>query len=162
MKRIFLLIAGLAMIAACGSSTSNNGESKDQTSGTSVEQTTTVKPEILTEAQFKSKVFDFTSGQKFKYVGDKPCVVDFYADWCNPCKRLAPVMEELANEYKDKVYFYKVNTDQCQELSSYFNIEGIPAVYFIPNSGEPQTMVGLSPKEEYVKAIDEILLSNNK
>ena len=122
-----------------------------------------IKPEHLTVETFKEKVFDYEKNpDKWVYEGNKPCVIDFYADWCKPCKLIAPIMEELANEYKGKVIIYKVNTEQQRELSRIFGIRSIPAVLFVPKEGQPQMSTGALPKETFKQAIDEFLLGKKK
>jgi len=123
----------------------------------------TVKPEHLTVATFKEKVFDYEKNpDNWTFEGDLPCIVDFYADWCKPCKLIAPIMEELATEYEGKINVYKINTEQQRELSSVFGIRSIPAVLFIPMEGQPQMSTGALPKESFKQAIDEFLLGQKK
>ena len=122
-----------------------------------------IKPEHLTVETFKEKVFDYEkNADKWVYEGDQPCVIDFYADWCKPCKLIAPIMEELAEEYKGKVTIYKVNTEQQRELSRVFGIRSIPSVLFVPMEGQPQMSTGALPKETSKQAIDEFLLGKKK
>jgi thioredoxin len=161
MYRLILPLFAVMLFASCNNSADKQNKSTSAQAAT-VAEMPVAKPLILSEADFKTKVFDFSSGKEWKYVGDKPCIIDFYADWCRPCKMLAPILEELALEYKDQIYIYKVNTDMSQNVSAFFNIDGIPAVFFIPLSGEPRSMIGLNPKEEYVKAINEVLLKKGK
>lgn len=124
---------------------------------------TGVQPEYLTYDTFIEKVWDFeTNPQEWIYKGDVPCVIDFYADWCKPCKLIAPIMEELANEYKGEINVYKVNTEQQRELSRVFGVKSIPAVLFIPMEGQPQMSTGALPKESFKQAIDEFLLGQEK
>jgi len=123
----------------------------------------TVKPEHLTVATFKEKVFDYEKNpDNWTFEGYFPCIVDFYADWCKPCKLIAPIMEELATEYEGKINVYKINTEQQRELSSVFGIRSIPAVLFIPMEGQPQMSTGALPKESFKQAIDEFLLGQKK
>lgn len=118
-----------------------------------------LKPEHLTVETFKEKVFDYEKNpDKWVFEGEKPCVIDFYADWCKPCKLIAPIMEELANEYEGQVTIYKVNTEQQRELSRVFGIRSIPAVLFVPAEGQPQMSTGALPKETFKQVIDEFLL----
>jgi len=122
-----------------------------------------IKPEHLTVETFKEKVFDYEKNpDKWVYEGDKPCIVDFYADWCKPCKLIAPIMEELANEYKGEIIIYKVNTEKQRELSKIFGIRSIPSVLFVPMEGQPQMSQGALPKESFKQAIDEFLLGKKK
>ena len=116
----------------------------------------TGKVTVLTEEQYKTSIEDFTT-QDWKYLGDGPVVVDFYADWCGPCRKLAPVMDELAGEYAGKVKFYKVNVDNAAALSAAYGIRSIPSVLFIPAEGEPQMNVGLISKEEFTEKLEELL-----
>ena len=96
------------------------------------------------------------------FEGDKPCIVDFYADWCKPCKMIAPIMDELAEEYAGKIDIYKVNTEKERELASVFGISSIPYVLFIPAQGQPSAQRGALPKESYKQIIDEFLLKKNQ
>ena len=119
------------------------------------------KMEHLTVETFKQKVFDYENNKEWKYEGELPAIVDFYADWCGPCKMVAPVLEELSDEYDGKVNIYKVDTEEQQELASLFGIRSIPSILFIPKTGQPQMSMGAMPKEGFVQAINEILLPGN-
>ncbi|HEY5535862.1 MAG TPA: thioredoxin [Ignavibacteria bacterium] len=116
--------------------------------------------EHLTIDTFKSKVFNFEENKEWKYEGELPCIIDFYADWCGPCKMVAPVLEELAGEYQDKVNIYKIDTEKEQELAAIFGIRSIPSIMFVPKDGKPQMSMGAMPKEGFVRAIKEVLLAN--
>ena len=113
--------------------------------------------EHLTKETFKEKVFNFEQNKEWKFEGDIPCLIDFYADWCQPCKTVAPVLEELAGEYKGKINIFKVNTEQEQELASLFGIKSIPSLLFVPKEGQPQMAMGALPKDSFEKAIKEVL-----
>lgn len=113
--------------------------------------------EHLTKSDFLNKVFNFEQNQEWKYEGDLPCIIDFYADWCQPCKMIAPVLEELSEEFQGKVNIYKVNTEQEQELASVFGIRSIPSMLFVPMTDKPQMAVGALPKESLVQAMNEVL-----
>ena len=117
------------------------------------------KVKVMTTETFKEKVFNYDKHpENWVFEGERPCIIDFYADWCRPCKMVAPIMDELAEKYKGKVDFYKVNTDKNRELSQVFGIRSIPSVLFCPGEGKPQMATGALPKESYVKTIDEFLL----
>ena len=117
--------------------------------------------EHLTKETFISKVFDFEKNKEWSYQGTLPCLIDFYADWCGPCKMVAPILEELAAEYKDKINIYKVDTEQEQELAGVFGIRSIPSMLFCPVEGAPQMAMGALPKDTFKKAINDILLKSN-
>ncbi len=114
----------------------------------------------LTTQEFKEKVFDYTKDSVWNYKGTMPCVIDFYATWCGPCRRLAPIMEELSEQYCGKVLFYKVDTDKEKELAYFFRINSIPMLLFVPVAEKPQMAKGLLPKETLTEAIDKVLLNN--
>lgn len=114
--------------------------------------------EHLTKETFLEKVFDYEKNQDWKYQGELPAVVDFWAPWCGPCKMVGPIIEELSEEYKGKVHFYKVNTDEQQELGAVFGIRSIPSLLFIPKEGQPKMAVGALPKEALKEAIEKELL----
>jgi len=113
--------------------------------------------ENLTKQDFLDKVFDYENEQEWKYKGDTPCIIDFWADWCAPCKMVAPVLEELSNEYDGKVKVYKVNTEVEQELAGVFGIRSIPSLLFVPLNEKPQMAAGALPKESFVQAFQEVL-----
>lgn len=113
--------------------------------------------EHLTKESFKEKVFNFELNTDWKYEGKTPCMIDFYADWCGPCRMVAPLLEELQTEYGDKLVIYKVNTEDEQELSSMFGIQSIPSLLFVPVEGQPQMAMGALPKATFEQAIAEVL-----
>lgn len=151
-KRLFAIVFALIAIVQSGfcqnySNETNNNKKKE------------MKTIQLTQEDFLTKVMDFQNNpQEWKYLGDKPALIDFYADWCKPCKMIAPILEELAEEYGDKIYIYKVNTEKEQELAAMFGIQSIPSLLFIPMDETPQMAQGALPKEELKRIIDEILL----
>mgnify|MGYP001791550825 CR=1 FL=1 len=114
----------------------------------------------LTAQDFKDKVFDYETEKEWKYKGSLPAILDFYADWCQPCKMVAPILEDLALEYAGKIMVYKVNTENEQELASVFGIQSIPTLLFIPKEGKPQSAMGALPKQTFEKVIREVLLKN--
>lgn len=112
--------------------------------------------EHLTKEAFIEKIFDFENGKEWKYKGDNPCIIDFYADWCAPCKAVAPIIEELAKDYNGKVDIYKINTEQEAELSGMFGIRSIPSILFVPLDAQPQMAMGALPKASFQQAIKDI------
>ena len=116
-----------------------------------------MKLEHLTIESFKQKIFNFEASKEWKFEGDNPAIIDFYADWCGPCKVVAPILEELKDEYGDKLDIFKVNTEEQRELSSVFGIQSIPSLLFIPKEGQPQMAMGALPKETFKQAISEVL-----
>lgn len=113
----------------------------------------------LTADDFKEKIFDYANSEEWKYKGSLPAIVDFYADWCGPCKAVAPVLEELSNEYDGKLLIYKIDTDREQELSMLFGIQSIPTLLFIPVEGNPMMQKGALPKNAFKQVIEERLLA---
>lgn len=116
----------------------------------------------ITTEQFKARIFDYKNNKEWSYNGDKPCVIDFYTTWCGPCKRLAPIMEELSQTYCDQVVFYKADTERERELAYVFGINSIPQVLYIPTEGRPMLLKGLYPKDEIIRIIDEFLLGKTE
>jgi thioredoxin len=115
--------------------------------------------EHLTKETFFEKVFNYEQNKDWKFEGKLPCIIDFYADWCQPCKMVAPILEELSKVYEGKINIYKVNTEQEVELASAFGIRSIPSMLFCPSEGQPQMAVGALPKETLIQAIDDVLLN---
>jgi thioredoxin 1 len=113
--------------------------------------------EHLTKETFLDKVFNYEKNKEWKFEGSKPCIIDFYADWCAPCKMVSPVLEELAKDFDGKIDVFKVNTEEEQELASAFGIRSIPSFLFVPADGQPQMAMGALPKETFVKAFKDVL-----
>ncbi|MBO5728263.1 MAG: thioredoxin [Paludibacteraceae bacterium] len=119
----------------------------------------TVKVTHLTKAEFLAKVMNYEKNPtEWIYLGDKPCLIDFYASWCGPCKRLAPVLDELAQEYAGEIYIYKIDTEKERELAAVFGVRSIPTLLFCPMGENPQIAQGALPKEQLKEAIDKVLL----
>ena len=114
-------------------------------------------PEELTKQTFQKKIFNYEQNKEWKYEGNLPAIVDFWAEWCAPCRMVAPVLEELSKEYEGKINIYKVNTEHEQELAASFGIQSIPSLLFIPVDEQPQMAAGALPKDALVKIIDEVL-----
>ena len=149
---------GIAFIAMGLTFTACSGQTKKGTNKIT-KKVTTMKTIHLTKADFIKKVANYEANPKeWKYLGDKPAIIDFFADWCGPCKALAPTMEQLAEEYGGKIYIYEVNVDEEQELASLFGVQSIPTLLYIPMNGKPQTSVGLVSKPAIKETIDNFLL----
>lgn len=114
--------------------------------------------EHLTKQTFLDKVFNYEQNQDWKFEGNLPCIIDFYADWCGPCKMVGPILEELAVEYDGKINIYKIDTEAEQELAGAFGIRSIPSMLFVPMNDQPQMAVGALPKDNLKQAISDILL----
>lgn len=112
----------------------------------------------LTQQKFLDEIFDYTKEKEWNFKGDKPAIIDFYADWCRPCKMVAPVLEELSDEYKDDIVIYKVDTESERELASVFQIRSIPSILFIPKDKQPMMQAGALPKSTFVDVIEKELL----
>ena len=117
--------------------------------------------EHLTKQTFLEKIFNYEKNKDWKFEGELPCIIDFYADWCQPCKMIAPILEELAKEYDGKVNIYKVNTESETELAAAFGIRSIPSLLFVPMNGQPQMAMGALPKDTFKQAIADVLLKED-
>ncbi len=163
----YLLIASALAFVSCNQNAESNiSKSADEPASDikqPAEQKVTsgdIKPVYLSTADFKSKIWDYEANpQEFVYKGTLPCVIDFYADWCKPCKMVAPIMDDLADHYDGKVIIYKVDTDKERELASVFQVTSIPSILFTPMNGKPAMQPGALAKEEYIKIIDEFILN---
>ena len=155
-----ILIGTLAELLTSNAACSSTGkDSKPENIQVEQKDTETGKVIHLTKAEFLSKVFNYEKNPtEWVYEGDKPCIIDFYADWCGPCKRVAPILEELAKEYGDKIIIYKIDVDKENELAATFGIQSIPTILFVPVKGVPQISQGALPKSEFIKQIDNFLL----
>ena len=155
------LLSIAVLIALPLSSSCQSQKSQDKSAQSTTEKSTAPATiEHLTTATFKQKVFDYSVNKEWKFAGNKPAIIDFYADWCGPCRMLAPTVAKIAEEYKGKIDVYKVNVDNEQELAGAFGISGIPAVLFIPVSDRPQMSTGLISEEAFNKAIKDVLKVN--
>ena len=161
---IFSLIAGMSVLISCSKKEEQKPDLKTGSETMSIKNSNNnnkTKMEHLTAETFKSKVFDYEKNKEWKFEGKNPAIIDFYADWCGPCKMVAPVLEELSGEYDGKVDIYKVDTETEQELAAVFGIRSIPSILFIPKTGQPQMSAGAMQKNGFVQAINEILLVQN-
>ena len=160
MKKIifatFLSLIVAVSFAATPDKNTNQNSTKENNNKTEKNKMGTIH---LTKEEFLKKVVDYEKNPtEWKYLGDKPAIVDFYASWCGPCKTIAPILEELAAEYGDQIYIYKVDTEEEQELAAAFGIRSIPTLLFIPMDGEPQMAQGAMPKASFKEAIEKVLL----
>lgn len=152
-KRLMIWAVSLValLLAACETQATNNDKNNKKENK--------MKTIELTKADFLKKVMDYeTNPNEWKYLGDKPAIIDFYASWCGPCKMVAPILEELAEEYDGQIYIYKVNTEEEQDLAGLFGIRSIPSILFIPMGEQPQMATGAMPKSSFKEAIDKVLL----
>ena len=159
MKKILVAILSVFMLTTCGSSDKKDKKTKSiQEENIVVEEATYVK--TLDYKKFIKNVWDIESyPDSVAYKGKLPCVIDFYADWCGPCKKIAPIMEDIAREYDGKIIVYKVNVDKELKLSTVFKIKNIPTVFFFPLEGQPLSQVGGLSKEEYISIINKYLIN---
>jgi thioredoxin len=178
MKKLALSITAIALLSlSCSNGSASATENTDQNSPVvttaAVEQAAgdlsseSGKPVHLTKQDFLEKVMNYEKNPtEWVYEGDLPAIIDFYADWCGPCRRAAPILEELAKEYEGKIYVYKVDTEKEKELAALFGIQSIPAFLYVPQSGKPVMASGIAQTDEETKAmfkklIDEILLKQD-
>jgi thioredoxin len=157
MKKLimFSLMAAISLVACSQEKQSASSQPSGETAAAAVSD---YKPVEMNTQMFIDRVVDFKNAKEWDYKGDKPAVIDFYATWCGPCKKLSPILDELSSEYAGNVLFYKVDVDREQELAGAFGIQSIPMVLLIPKEGKPYVVQGLRPKAELKEAIDSVLL----
>ncbi len=157
MKKILLALLSLVAVSTGCTAQAQKSNSKSSDKSQVVESKATTVP--ITKAEFLKKVVNYeATPDRWEFLGDKPVLVDFYASWCGPCKMIAPILEELAAEYGDKITIYKVNTESEPELATAFGIRSIPTLLFIPMEGKPQMSQGAMNKAQFQEAINKILL----
>lgn len=156
MRKITLaVVLALLFVTAC---TAKSGDNNNQVS-TIEKVESQVKTINLTKAEFLERVVNYEENpEEWVYLGDKPAIIDFYADWCAPCRIVAPILEELAAQYEEEIYIYKIDTEEEQELAAVFGIRSIPSILFVPMGDQPQMVAGALPKESFEEAIQDILL----
>ena len=154
------VLSALILAACGGASEARSAQNENQQNEQQSKTTTVMKPIHLTKAEFLKKVVDYEGNPtEWKYLGEKPAIIDFYASWCGPCKRVAPILDELAAEYGDKIDIYKIDTEQEQVLAAAFGIRSIPTLLFVPMEGKPQMVQGAIGKADFEKIIQEVLLA---
>ena len=175
MKKIALSIIAVAVLTlSCSSGSASSLEGQDQegkaAATTVVEKSTDDqgkgigKPVYLSKQDFLEKVMNYEKNQsEWVYEGNLPALIDFYADWCGPCRKAAPILEELAKEYEGKIHIYKIDTQKEQELAAVFGIQSIPAFLWVPQEGRPTMSNGIAQSDAETKAmfkqmIEELLL----
>ena len=166
-----LTLTTALVFGSCNSGSSGNPDLKSkqgnsqgtETANPGTSDASSGKPEFLTKETFLAKVWNYEKNpQEWVYEGDTPAIIDFYADWCGPCKKVAPALEELAQEYAGKVYIYKINVDNEPELAGLFGVRNIPTFLIIPKTGKPSLASGASAnhaenKQRFKKVIDDLL-----
>ena len=156
------ILALVIFLFSCNQEKARENDQTAEKSEMKSEQTISdgdIKPIYLTTADFKAKIWDSEANpEEWKYKGELPCIIDFYADWCKPCKMVAPIMDDLADYYDGKVIVYKVDTDKEKELSSVFQVRSIPSILFAPLEGKPAMQPGAMQKEDYISIINEYVL----
>jgi thioredoxin len=148
---LFILLVGLLIFGSCNAKSQKVEKNVETAKGSVI---------VMTNEIFKQEVFNYEINKTWKFEGDKPVIIDFYADWCRPCKSLSPKIEEIAKEYEGKITVYKVNTDKESELAQSLGIRSLPTLIFIPKTGQPQATMGDLPKEDIVKIINDYILVN--
>lgn len=153
------ILATLFLWTACGSNNKKAADANSNEEINSLNNKKMTKTIHLTRAEFLTKVANYEKNpEKWEYLGDKPAIIDFYASWCGPCKMIAPILDELAEEYDGHIYIYKIDTEAEQQLAADFGIRSIPTILFVPMGEAPQMAQGALPKDALKKAIDEVLL----
>lgn len=153
--KIKKILVPAMLLAVFATACNNQKSSGDKNTAAKSDESVAV---YLTRETFKEKVFNYEENKEWKYEGTKPAIIDFYADWCAPCRELSPILEEVASEYGDKIILYKVDTVKEQELAETLGVTALPTLLYIPVEGKPQVRMGMAPKESLKQAIDEILL----
>ena len=154
-----MIFCGVFLLSCGKANASKENNSSSQTEIDSASQSTIGKPIAIDKEEFLAKIANYeTTPNEWKYLGDRPAIIDFHAAWCGPCKQIAPILDELAQEYSDSIYVYKIDVDKNQELAGLFGINSIPALLFIPMDGTPSMKVGLQSKAELTNTINDFLL----
>jgi thioredoxin len=156
MKKLSIQISILVLTIIPFSGCQGQSDKSDNTAKTTTANTQPLIEHLTNEA-FKQKVFNYPGATEWKFIGEQPCIVDFYATWCGPCKMLAPNLEKIAEKYKGKIKVYKVDVDKEKELAMAFNVQSIPTILFIPKADKPQLSQGYLSLDDLQKAVKEVL-----
>lgn len=155
----FLFVGLLAFTSCKGKAGNDQTSTSNPETSQQVDKKAGSGPVHLTKTEFLKKIADYEKNPKeWKYLGDKPAIIDFYADWCGPCKMVAPLLEQLSEEYAGQIYVYKVDVDKETDLARDFGIQSIPTIWFVPMKGDPQVVQGALPKEQLKEYVEKILL----
>ncbi|MCC8020201.1 MAG: thioredoxin [Rikenellaceae bacterium] len=156
MKKLMLAAVAAFALAACG------GRTGAQPSDAGIEVQDYGTTISLNKAEFLRKIVDYEANPgQWEFLGQRPAIIDFYADWCGPCRNIAPILESIAQDYHGQVDVYKINVDNEQELAAVFRIQSLPTVMFIPLEGQPRMLMGSRPPKEFINAVDTFLLNND-
>jgi len=147
MKKVFLSIF-LVVALGCNETAKSAGEESKDANKSQVE--------YLTKATFLTKVFNYEQNKEWKFAGKRPAIIEFYAEWCGPCKMMAPTLDEMSIKYAGKVDIYKVNVDKERELAQVFQVSGIPTFFFIPSTGQPSLQSGMIQRADFIKILDQL------
>ncbi|MFO8001705.1 MAG: thioredoxin [Marinilabilia sp.] len=150
-----ILVSALMFLGHTGNTSANNPQPGNSDASGGSEKSNEVI--TLDKDAFIDQVFDYENNENWNYKGSKPAIIDFYADWCGPCKKLSPLLEELQGEYDGDIQVYKVDTEKSRDLASAFGIQSLPTIVFVPLDEEPQAVMGFVPKEKLTEMIASIL-----
>lgn len=161
---IVLILTPLFLQACQGTGASEN-DKKNQNETVATDENKTEAAIHITGEEFREKIMDYRNSQEWNFKGDKPCLVDFYADWCAPCRITSPIIEDLAEQYQGKINVYKVDVDKEKELASVMGIRSIPSFLYCPVEGKPRMNSGIGQSEEetrqmFKRNIEQVLLKN--
>ena len=169
MKRLILLTLLTVPLYLFSCQSAENKDNEQKTENKEIETSDDISSEKatiqITKEEFKEKVMDYVNNKEWNFAGDKPCLVDFYADWCAPCRITSPILEDLAKKYEDQIHIYKVDVDKEKELASVFGIRGIPTFLYCPMEGKPTMSSGIGQSKEetkqmFIDNIEKILLKD--
>ncbi len=161
MKRTFLMtLTGVFLVLSTWACSNVNSETAGVSGNNETVEKGEVKPEYLTVETFKEKVWNYEENpEQWVYQGSEPAIIDFYADWCRPCRMVAPILDELSKDYEGRVKIYKIDTQVERELAAVFQVSSIPAFLYVPLEGQPQMDRGFKDKAAFERIIKDVLLN---